>query len=123
MKFSIFDKNIKINNSEELELNLEHRFKEKFVAFWLERPNQNSMALFINGEHSCMFFIREPGDPGFHSISENPNWDETLEFVIDNYQLDEYPLAMVVPTKDAKKELIEFYKTGNFGKYVDWFEL
>lgn len=81
------------------------------------------MAMFVNGESACMFYIREEGDPGFHSLGpDRQNYKEKLNFVIDNFQEDEYPLAMVVPLAQAVAAFEEFYQIRTLPNAIDWFE-
>jgi hypothetical protein len=124
MKLQIFDKEFKVNDIEELRKHLKFRYKEKYGTFWLEADNGESLAIFINGMNACMFYIKEIDDSGLSSLNQirADNFEETMEFIIDNYQMDEYPLAMVIPITKALEEFEGFFKTGKLPRIITWNE-
>ena len=67
--------------------------------------------MFVNEDQACMFYYREEGDPGFHTLGFEPdNFKDEVEFVIDNYQLDRYPRAMVIQTSQATSAFASFLR-------------
>jgi hypothetical protein len=123
---SVFREHYDVHSEDELRMHLGFRHEAKYGAFWIT-PAKNgfpAMALFINGDEACMFYIREDGDSGFHSLGVDPeNFKDEVDFVIDNYQLDRYPRAMVVPAAQGVAAFEEFYRTGAQPKAVRWFEV
>jgi hypothetical protein len=124
MKLHVFDKEFEVNDIQQLRRHLEFRYQGKYGAFWLEADNGESLAIFINVVNACMFYIKEEGDSGLSSLSHiyADNFDDTREFIIDNYQRDEYPLAMVIPLNEALEEFEGFFKTGQLPRLINWNE-
>jgi hypothetical protein len=126
MKLKIFNKTQTVGSLAELRSLLETRHNGKYGAFWLSKATNGlpALGMFINADRACMFFFRFEGDSGFHTLGENPDdFDHTEDFVIDNFQLDQYPRAMVVRTSDALRAFEEFFTTADLPASVRWLEL
>jgi hypothetical protein len=123
---SVFREHYEVQSIGELWSHLSFRFEGKYGAFWLT-PTKNgfpAMGLFINGEDACMFYFRKEGDSGFHSQGVNPeNFQDEVDFVIDNYQLDCYPLAMVIPDSQGVSAFEQFLYSRALPSIVNWFEV
>jgi hypothetical protein len=126
LHLSVFRDHYEVHTEDELRMHLAFRHDGKYGAFWIT-PTKNgfpSMALFINDDEACMFYIREDGDPGFHSSGvDSKNFKDEMDFVIDNFQLDRYPRAMVVPASQGVYAFEEFFRTGSQPRGVRWFEV
>jgi hypothetical protein len=115
-----------VTTLEELRTFLVLRREGKYGAFSLSerRDSWPVLLLYINGELACMFFFRHEGDPGFHSLGEDSdNFEEMQEFVIENYQMDQYCRAMVVSRSEAVAAFEEFFQTRRQPAAVRWFDL
>lgn len=126
MYLSVFRDNYEVQSVDELRLHLQFRHEGQFGAFWITAAKDEfpAMALFINGAQACMFYIREEGDPGFHSLGiDSQNFKDEVDFVIDNFQMDLYPVAMVIPTSQGISAFEEFFRTGVQPSSVGWFEV
>lgn len=126
MNLSVFREDYEVHSEDELRMHLGYRHEGKYGAFWIT-PAKNglpAMALFINGEEACMFYIREDLDSGFHSLGvDSNNFKDEVDFVIDSYQLDRYPRAMVVAASQGRAAFEEFFRTGAQPRAVAWFEV
>jgi hypothetical protein len=80
------------------------------------------MCALINRDKGWLMYLRESGDAGFSS--RNPNYpgapDETLEFYMENGQLDEYPKAWIIPIDEIKKALDFFQKEKKPPTFINW---
>jgi hypothetical protein len=126
VQLSVFRTEYQVHSLEHLRSLLGYRHKDKYGAFWLAKGERGepALALFINGDQACMFYIREECDTGFHSLGAEPeNFTDEVDFVIDNYQLDQYPRAMVVPASQGIKAIEEFFETATMPTAVRWFEV
>jgi Immunity protein Imm1 len=126
MQLSVFRQKHQVETLDQLRALLGHRHQAKYGAFWLEGGDRRgpTLAMFINDDQACMFFMREEGDPGFHSLGPEPeNFKDQVDFVIDNFQLDLYPRAMVVPAPQAIAAFEEFLNSRVQPTKVRWFEL
>ena len=111
---------------DELRLHLNFRHQGQYGAFWITPAKDEfpALALFINGDQACMFYIREDGDPGFHSLgTDSHNFKDEIDLMIDNFQSDLYPLVMVIPTSQGISAFEEFFRTGAKPSEVRWFEV
>jgi hypothetical protein len=76
-----------------------------FSAVWLDAGEHGpSLALLVNGKHAWLMYLRDhEGDPGLSS--RNPDYagppNALMEFVIDNGQRDEYPIAWTLPLEQT----------------------
>jgi hypothetical protein len=128
VELSVFREKYQVGSLDQLRGLLGHRHDGKYGAFWLwlaeEQQGGPALAMFVNADEACMFYIREEGDPGFHSLGSEPeNFKDEVDFVIDNYQLDRYPRAMIVPATQAIATFEEFFLTGVQPSTVRWFEV
>jgi hypothetical protein len=76
----------------------------QFSEVWLNADEQEPvLAMLVNGERAWLMYLGEAGDTGFSS--RNPRYagppDALMEFVLDNGQLDEYPIAWTLPLEQA----------------------
>lgn len=120
MKLQIFLEEREITSESMLRKELENRKDGKYGAFWLvdESPK---LALFINNESACLYYMPENSDDKW---SKNPEFtgkeEDTLDFLIENYQLDDMPLEFVIPTKQAIEAFVYFYKNHDLSSELQW---
>jgi hypothetical protein len=126
MHLTVFREHHEVDSVDQLRALLGYRHDDRYGAFWLSEKKDvwPALGLFINGDQACMFYFRGEGDPGFHSLGPEPdNFKDEVDFVIDNYQLDRYPRAMVVPASQALAAFEEFFRSGTQPSGVRWFEV
>ena len=84
--------------------------------------DEQSMTALTNGEFGWLMYLREDGDAGFSS--RNPDYRgeaaETMDFYLSNGQLDEYPLAWVLPIKQIERALDYFEKHRRLPESIIW---
>jgi len=126
MDLAVFQDHHQVESLEELRSFLGNRRENKYGAFTLceERNGWPALQIFINGDLACMWYWLGEGMAGYHSLGPDSKiLDETQEFVIDNYQMDEYPKATVIPVPQAIAGFEEFFQTRTLPKAVDWYDL
>lgn len=93
-----------------------------FKEIWVYSEDEQSMCALINGDYGWLMYLREEGDAGFSS--RNPDYtgsdDETMEFTLSNGQVDEYPLAWVLPVEIVNKALEYFEKNHKLPDFITW---
>ena len=84
--------------------------------------DEQCMTALINGPFGWLMYIREEGDAGFRS--RNPDYGgsdaETMSFCLSNGQLDEYPLAWVLPIEQVEKALDYFEENHRPPEFIVW---
>lgn len=126
MNVGVFREDYEVSSLDELRARLTARYKGRYGAFWLsvKKDKCPAMSMFVNDKQAWLFFIREEGDPGFHLLGPDPdNFTDHVEFVIDNYQSDLYPRAMIVSTSDGERACEEFFQTNALPMAIPWLEL
>ena len=125
MQLKVFEMKHSVNSVRELRELITHRYNELYGAFWLSSGDETrpSLSVYCNGDRACAFYFRESGDSGYYSVgSDVGNDSDLVGFVIDNYQLDEYPMEWVVPLSDAVLALEEFLESESLPSAIDWVE-
>jgi hypothetical protein len=93
-----------------------------FREVWAEAPDGQSMCALINGERGWLMYLRENGDAGFSS--RNPTYagaaDATIEYRLDNGQLDEYPASWAYPVKVIESALRFFTENHAPPPFIHW---
>jgi hypothetical protein len=121
----VFRQPHEVTSLDRLRVLLTERHRGRYGAFWLSATEHGcpALGLFVNGDQACLFFIPEEGDPGSHSVGPDPtNFADQVDFVIDNYQADVYPRAMVVPVTQGMAAAEEFFRTRTQPAAVRWLE-
>lgn len=76
----------------------------QFSEVWLNVGEHGSaFAMLVNGERAWLMYLREAGDTGFSSRTPHYSGppDALMEFVLDNGQVDEYPMAWTLPVEQT----------------------
>ncbi len=79
--------------------------RQQFSDIWLdESDNGPALAMLVNGERAWLLYLRDhEGDPGLSS--RNPHYegspDAHMEFILDNGQLDLYPISWTLTVEKA----------------------
>lgn len=98
------------------------RHNGQFGSFWLKNEYE-WLALHINNEKANLTLTGAnlKDDP---LLSRNLDFtgteDDTVDFVIDNYQLDNFPADTVIPLAIAQAAFEEYFLTGELSKSIDW---
>jgi len=121
VKLSVFQETHDVASVAQLQSLLSLRHEGKYGAFWLKDGDGPSLGMFVNGDEACLYYYRDREDTGAHSLGYQPdNFDEQVDFLIENYQRDLYPRAMVVDRPQAEKAFVEFFQTRDLPKSVNW---
>ena len=84
---------------------------------WLLIDDQMVGAFFHNGEHACVY----RDDCGGWSHNPGNSWVEMALFVLENGQLDEFPMVHCIDYDAAMNAFIELARTGNRSADIQWF--
>ena len=121
MKLQIFENEKEIKSEEMLRAELLYRH-ESYGAFWLV-IDEPSMGLFINNNLACLFYAgdTEGGDTCCSVNREFAgNEDDTVDFLLENYQLDEISETTVISMEQAVNAFVSFYNTGKLSSDIAW---
>ena len=123
MKLSVFRDHHEIKTAAELRSLLSFRHDEHYASFWLSTDSdaEPSLGVFINRDQAVAFFHRGSGDAGYYSDGTNTD-GETLDFLIDNFQRDQYPASMIVSATDALLAMEQFLEAQQLPKAIRWAE-
>ena len=123
MKLSVFRDSYEIETVADLRSHLSFRHDEHYASFWLSTDSETdpSLGIFINRDRAVAFYFRESGDPGYYSNGPDTG-DETVDFLIDNFQRDRYPTHMVVSTADAFLAMEQFLESRQLPDAIRWAE-
>ncbi len=99
--------------------------EREFAEVWLNKADGKALALLKNQDRAWLLFLRhQEGDSGFSS--RNPDYtgpeDATLEFLLSNGQMDEYPAAWCLPLEETLRALEHFYLHGEKAPWIHWHE-
>jgi hypothetical protein len=118
MLISSFDQETRVNTLSELREALSLR-EGPVGCFWLgdEWPR---LVILVKGEDASVHWFAEVEHPGFYAVGPNPDWDGVVEFVVDNRETSELPIAMVIPWHEALVAAEEFFRTGQKAASLRW---
>jgi len=87
-----------------------------------QASNGSSLSALINGPVGWLMFLRGPEDAGFSS--RNPEYngppDATVEYMLDNGQVDEYPASWAFSTATVERALAFFRAKGKPPSFICW---
>lgn len=99
--------------------------KEQYKEIWVySKEDEQAMGALTNGDFGWLMYLREEGDAGFSS--RNPDYTgsdddgKTMEFLLSNGQLDEYPLSFVLPLEQVIRALDYFEKYNRPPDFIVW---
>ena len=123
MKLSVFRDHYEIETVAQLRLHLSFRHDDHYASFWLATASETdpSIAVFINRDRAVAFYFRESGDSGYYSDGVDES-DETVDFLINNFQCDYYPTSMVVSAADAFLAMEQFLGSQQLPSAIKWVE-
>jgi hypothetical protein len=105
MRFIFDNYPVSITSVEELRQQLERVRQQQFSEVWLDIGDEGpALAMLVNGPHAWLMYLRDrQGDPGFSS--RNPHYigsaQATMQFLLSNGEMDEYPVAWTLPLEEA----------------------
>jgi hypothetical protein len=93
----------------------------RFQEIWVEVDGASICAL-INGDLGWLMFLPASGEPGFSS--RNPAYDgpgdSTIEYRLENGQLDVYPSSWAYPIDEVRRALDYFRDEKKRPPFIDW---
>ncbi|GAA5509366.1 hypothetical protein [Novipirellula caenicola] len=84
---------------------------------WLFIDDEMIGAFFHNGEHACVY---RDSDGAWSHNPENSE-DEFAPFVLENGQLDDFPLSHCIEYDAAMDAFIELARTGELSGKIKWY--
>lgn len=94
----------------------------QYKEIWAETTDGQSTCVLINGDSGWLMYLRNVGDPGFSS--RNPKYDgtedTTQDYILNNGQLDEYPLSWTLPTHELLQAMEFFVKESKPAPWILW---
>ncbi len=105
MQFILDNRAVPITTVEELRQQLERVHQQQLSEVWLDAGEEGpALTMLVNGVHAWLMYLRDhDGDPGFSS--RNPHYtgpaSATMQFLLSNGQMDEYPVAWTLPLEEA----------------------
>ncbi len=122
MRIRVFQREVHASTLAELRNILSSR-KESAACFWLYGDNGSSLATMVRNESACVHYFPDQEHPGFYAIGPNPDWDNWVEFIADNYEATEIPLATIIPWDRAERAAEEFFQSNGKPSSLSWAEL
>jgi hypothetical protein len=93
-----------------------------FGEVWVERLDGSRVCALISSRLALLMYLRHEGDAGFstrNSKYSGPS-DATLEFVLGNDQVDQYPAAWTYSAGETLLALERFAIDGVFPREIEW---
>lgn len=95
---------------------------KKYREIWINCDDGQAMCALINDKIGWLMYL--PNDEGDSFHSHNPEYfgDEsaTLDFVLDNGQLDYYPLSWCLPLEIINQALAYFKEHTKLPPFIVW---
>jgi len=85
-------------------------------AFWLHRDGACELALFLNGRRAAVYRDSD----GAWSQTPGASDDDCDQFLLENGQIDEFPLSQCVPTVDGIAAFLDTAMTGELSTKIAW---
>jgi hypothetical protein len=121
MKIRTFRDNGSAETLAELRILLKARYQIHYGSFWLYHPDGPEMGLMVNDEEAYVHYFPGDGSAGYRPIGTTPDdWEDTVEFLADNYEVTPIPRAMVVPLQKAMAVIEEFFAASALPKTLQW---
>ena len=123
MRLSVFRDHHEIETVAELRTHLSFRHDKHYASFWLSTDSETapSLGVFINCDRAVAFYFRESGDSGYYSDGPDAG-DDTVDFLIENFQRDHYPTHMVVSAPVAFLAMEQFFESQRLPDAIQWAE-
>ncbi|MCI8648922.1 MAG: hypothetical protein HFG20_02285 [Anaerotruncus sp.] len=94
----------------------------RYQEIWIEGDgDEQALMALINGDRGWLMYLREEGDAGFSSRNPDDQGTEgQLEFLLDNGQMDDYPVAWTLPLEQVKQALDYFEHYRKPPAFITW---
>ncbi len=124
IKISINDKEFEVKSESELIEYFDDSLKFKFVEIWISGHGEATLATLINSEKKKAFLMFQDleNEEYFNSVELKGNNNLTMDFLLCNGQMDEYPVNWVVDIEKAKESVLEYYASGKMWNGIEWME-
>ena len=106
-----------ISSIEELDAALDRFDAQEKFELWASEDEGPSLCVLRNGVHAFLMYLRSPEDSGFVSSGKTAA-NGTVEYLLSNGQLDEYPASWCIPVEQCYKALAYFFV--NEGQRPEW---
>jgi len=101
---------------------LEAARQHEFAEIWVDRADYPALCALVHGDTAWLMCLRCEGDGGFST--RNPAYlgsaDATLDFMLSNGQVDQYPASWTFPVEVVFEVLRAFARTGRVTEVVQW---
>lgn len=122
IKFSINNADINIETERYLNKKLNTIRTNKYNELCISGFGTSSLTVLINSKKAFLMYLRNEDDAGFNSMSSINDTEKTIDFLLSNGQMDQYPLHFLVNIDLAEKAILKYYKTGEMWQGIDWIE-
>ncbi len=94
----------------------------RYREVWVKSPSGAMLCALINGDVGWLMYLRGDGDAGFSSRNPDYSGDprETVEYLLNNGQMDEYPRAWAYPVETVERAIDHFRETGSPPLFIEW---
>lgn len=94
----------------------------KFAEVWVETDDGQAMCALINEDCGWLLYLPKSGDAGFSSrnLAYDGPPEATMEFLLNNGQMDEYPLAWTLPIQEVQRALDHFKRERKPPSFITW---
>jgi len=122
IKFSINNTDFELKTEQSLNEKLTILKKNKFNEIWISGFAKSSLTVLTNSKKAFLMYLRNEDDAGFNSVSSENETDESMDFLLSNGQMDEYPLHFLVDIDLAEKAILKYYESGEMWNGIAWIE-
>lgn len=108
---------------EELQGFLQVARRHEFVEIWVDHGPFPSLCALVHAESAWLMYLRHEGDAGFSSRSASFSGppEQTIDFMLSNGQVDEYPASWTYPSETAFEVLVAFAREARVPDSIAWF--
>jgi len=120
IKLIINDKVFNPSCEDELQHLLDNSVSNNFLEIWIEGYGESALCLMTNRTKAFLMYLRYKGDCGYSSRDSSGDNENTIDFKLSNGQTDSYPENWTVDKKLGIESMIEYFRTGERSKNIDW---
>ncbi len=88
------------------------------AAFWLWEDDRPVLGLFLSGDNAALFY--EPTLTWSKATEYYGDPEATIQFELENGQLDDIPLDAVVPAELGIAAFLDYFERGRPSNKVEW---
>ena len=93
-----------------------------YKEIWIDTDNEQHMCALINGNRGILMNLPDEEGNSFTSRNDNYSGDsnERVEFLLDNGQVDCYPLSWCLPVEIVEQALEYFKAENKLPPFITW---